>query len=178
MDFSKAAVGERSENNGVWVMCDTIRVFLHKDDNEPVEVTVNKYDAIRSLLDNSQQCIIFDNLFLCESFSFSFYQIESGSHIYSKIIPSKHKTVKENKKRDSKAKLSFELDKLKDRFFDRVEGSFRVHRRVVNRFAEEEHTQTVTVPVTRVEWNFVSAQKPSTTALPMIWDSLDAASRF
>lgn len=161
-------------------MCDTITVFLHQDGkNEPIEVTVNKYDPVRSLLlDCSDRCIIFKNGYLCEAFSFSFYQIENGSHIYSQIKQSKnHKKIDRNTRetdglrfRKCQTDMCLELDKLKDRFFNRVEGSFRVYKRVLNRFdantdvpRESPHQSTESM-----NWNFETARKPSTVALPMV----------
>lgn len=157
-----------------------IQVILHND-NKIIPLKVKIFDTIRTIKNelamNSPTLFIHNNLVLLSAFSFAFYGITEGSHIYSIPAPEKEKislcsVEKKNSspalaattdsnggkiqkfiQRCTSAKLDgdgFPLSgpqaidpiflresaKLKDRMFQRIEGTIKLHRRFLRRFIQ------------------------------------------
>lgn len=67
-------------------MSDLIQIHLHNQDSSITDVDVNAYDSISSLapyLDrNEETYVTFNQQMIMKAFSFNFYHITNGSHLY------------------------------------------------------------------------------------------------
>jgi hypothetical protein len=147
-------------------------VFLHSV-AEILSVRVRATEPVRSLfshLSAGEYVLTFNGCVLSTSFSFAFYGIQSGSHIYSmpfEARPCRKELAPEHKPppcerlcdRESVARLLCELHgadhdedlcdklwshwdrplarevaRLRDRFFERVEGTVKCHRKMIRQF--------------------------------------------
>jgi hypothetical protein len=146
-------------------------VFLHSA-AEILSVRVRATESVRSLLSHlppGDYVLTFNGCILSTSFSFAFYGIQSGSHIYSMPFepPCRHPPVPLRRPppcerlcdRESFARvlcelhgadydedlcdrlwshwdkpLAKEVARLRDRFFERVEGTVKCHRKMIRQF--------------------------------------------
>ncbi|KAH0793318.1 hypothetical protein GPJ56_002728 [Histomonas meleagridis] len=64
--------------------------------------------------------------------------------------------------------LAIEASKIKDRFFQRVEGSYNLNQKVMSRFSSVQ--QKLIIPETKIDLKIGKAQSaPSTNQLPQLW---------
>ena len=157
-----------------------IQVILHKNGKE-FPVLVNLFDPVSILSTQFQSknplILMFKNMTLLSAFTFAFYGITDGSHIF--LI--EHKTDKPNPRpkdvnreiakniigREEFKKIfrrmrssgdeeeSFETSyktyvdanfareaaKIKDRFFQRVEGTIKCHRKLIKHYVQSSHNR-------------------------------------
>ena len=164
-------------------MSEQIRVFLHSDDQTVTEHCVNNLDAVKSIVPPEGGRLIFNNAVLCDAFTFAFYGITDGSHIKvciqrgntrRNVTPPLNRDFQSRSGRSSViVGKHWEISKIKDRFFSRIEGNHRVYQRAVNRFmtrlSVREDTSEAGSASQRL--NLQSAVKPSTNALPILTTS-------
>jgi hypothetical protein len=148
-----------------------LEVFLHSA-AEVLSVRVRATECVRSLfsrLPPGEHVLTFNGCVLSTAFSFAFYGIQSGSHIYSMPFepPCRHPPAPDHRPqpcehlcdRESVARLLHELHgagydedlcdrlwshwdrplakevaRLRDRFFERVEGTVKCHRKMIKQF--------------------------------------------
>ena len=163
-------------------MCDLIRLFVHEDGMHVKEIVVNRLDTINSLCPPDQRrCFLFNNSLLCSAFTFAFYGIPDGSHIFTYIQTIQKRATRARGKvkefLQSKLKSTvnmekhLEIAKLKDKFFSRIEGSYRVYQRVVNKFDRSLSEASPSSDADGQRLNLDGAREPSTNALPVLWTS-------
>lgn len=153
-------------------------IIVHNDGKE-TRFKVKSLDSIRSLInkldiDNPLKIskLIYKKLILCYAFSFAFYGIGEGSHIYAYTQQTEpHETENSktsqlnnrflpllNKEQFKKAferkygneydqdeyennyqiykdqSLALEVGKLKDQFYQKIEGTLKCHRKFINEY--------------------------------------------
>ncbi|OHT09118.1 hypothetical protein TRFO_22120 [Tritrichomonas foetus] len=165
-----------------------IQIFLHDEENNEIPLTVRALDSISSLFSNLAACsksrFFYGDKFLQTAFTFAFYGISEGDHIYSvkeapsepqnpqishleKFINFKKKIFnfcprknlsqadmerfrKQFEKIHGRSyeeelfeqnylsyvdpEIALETAKLKDKFYSRIEGTIKCHRKLVKSF--------------------------------------------
>ncbi|EAX99614.1 hypothetical protein TVAG_215140 [Trichomonas vaginalis G3] len=166
-------------------------LYLHDTDGNTQEIVVSPSDPIKRLdinFKNGQRPhIIFDNHLIVSDFTFSFYGIKNGDHLYlmpnttgksnqmtSPFLPER---FNEAQKRFNMAQSfhpesdhSFVLEsvRLKDQYFNKIESNYYLNRAVMARTFEAEQTVRK-IKHTKLITDFKKLSKPSTTALPKFW---------
>jgi hypothetical protein len=148
-----------------------LQITIHSG-TEIRPMTVHARDPLRSVLTQFPDCcqckIIFEGHMLLTAFSFSFYRMENGAHLYTipdmaahaPPPPKRTETIAEQlcdresfcrafkelhgadvdvdlvRKcyADCDAQFMRQMSRLKDRFFERVEGTVKSHRQLLKHF--------------------------------------------
>jgi hypothetical protein len=137
-----------------------LEVTIHAP-TEVRKIVVHGRDSLQSALANFPGCsqfkVIHDKYVLMGAFSFSFCGIENGAHLYAipAVIEPRPPPKSETCDRESFCKMFTELhgsecngelcqkcdaqfvrqmSRLKDRFFERVEGTVKCHRQLLRHF--------------------------------------------
>lgn len=169
-------------------MSDEINIHVQIGLSKNVDVTVYKFDLIRSLdlqLElPPRKFIYFKGQIISIDFSFGYFGIDDGDTL--KVVPlfdNSKKRIPFLKKTETltppppaliRSDKSVDLEnaqiaKVRDQFFSKIEGTVVCHRRLVQRFAERwsmvekavANDSSVIPP---------SLKEPSSTSLPVFWN--------
>ena len=167
-------------------MNEQLTLFIHDFKGRIHQVTVNPADTIDSISKSigidSKLLHFFNGMLLIGAFTFAFYKLTNGDHIYSipigpylsqDVINKFHslKTLAEQDSQLHKQRIeSFvrETARLKDQFFEKLEGTVNCNRKLIQRFR-----QLIQEEATRPQENTVippQSSTPSSGELPQIWN--------
>lgn len=174
-------------------MEEEITLFVHDNVDHIQKVVVRSSETVESLgkIANTQGKFLcfFNGSLLLGSFSFKFYNLTNGDHIYiipfGPCLPGEkcpficsifENLFKCKKKEKEKPECKCRIDnfvretaKLKDQFFQKVEGTVVCHRKILSRFIQlidkdknksDDENKTVVPP---------PCLSPSGDALPTFW---------
>jgi len=184
-------------------MTDSLTLFIHYGDSKVDRVIVDPRSTIQSLEDflplPKHRFVFLNNCLLIGSFTFSFYKVSNGDHLFcvpiafsiaktlqdklstniglkngllSKFISSQGEKNLDAESASEKRISTFirETARIKDNFFQKVEGTMLSHRKTFEKFAsilipksnneEKQHVTVIPPPCI----------KPSTETLPNIWN--------
>ena len=121
----------------------------------------------------------YNNIQLMPSFTFKWFGIEDGSHIYVREAKrnGKDKSNKDGQKKKksknvsrTKNGLSLERAKMKDQFFTKVEGTVFCYRNIIRRFMNTSSlSELPNAPQIRTVVQSEQLDKPATEQLPRFW---------
>lgn len=168
-----------------------LSLYVHDCDGTCQEIHVSPHDQIKRLdsnvKDGQKRNVVFDNHLIVGEFSFQFYGIKNGDHIY--LLPNRQpkaisvgsaflpERFNEAQKRfnmaqgfhpDSDHSLVLESVRLKDQYFNKIESNFYLNRAVMTRSFETERVPSH-IKVSKKFADIKKLTSPSTTALPKFW---------
>lgn len=151
-------------------MNDRILVLVHTankgvqtfevDENEHVKVIEER------LKSNVPLILYYNNMLLMKNFSFKFYEITNGDHIYTSESQSLQAYSYIGKQVQS---LRNEAERLKDILFQKIEGSSTYSRKLMNRFNQflSHQEKNFDDPPTKAP---KESSEPNVEALPSLWE--------
>ena len=160
-----------------------MELYLHTQDNRILTIGFSEQDTINLLQkkirtsDSSNFVFFFNNNVLQGGFTFSFYKITNGDHIYT--IPIQKKQTKQmvfeeirkaQKMIDSKLQESKrETERVKDIMLKKVEANSQQYRIILKRFnkyLQIEDSRKIHLPSPSI---IGSISEPATQPLPAFW---------
>ena len=184
-------------------MTDILTIYIHHGDNKIDKININPRDTIQSIENHinlpKHRFVFLNNCILFGSFTFSFYKVTNGDHLF--VIPmafSIAKTIHEkltefpilskflhsnnnqnninNSNNSSEKRISTflrETAKLKDQFFQKVEGTVLNHRKTLERLANIIKPKNNNDQVSHVTVIPPPCINPSTETLPKLWKKIN-----
>lgn len=140
-------------------MSESLTLFIHHGKNQVDKVTVDSTDAVQNLDKHLEtlpkmRFVFFNNMLLVGSFSYQFYKIQNGDHLFVApvglslgvklkntllhyLIPMPPEEKKEIKPNPEKRITSFfrETARVKDQQLQKVEGTAATHSRALGLFS-------------------------------------------
>ena len=168
-------------------MNDELSLFIHDAKGAVHQIKVLPLETIDSISKRigygTKLLHFFNGMLLIGAFTFHFYKLTNGDHIYSipigpklsqeilnKFQSLKDLTEKQHEIHKRKMEMfKYETAKIKDQFFEKLEGTVACNRKLIERFKqlrkEEKDTPTQTTVIPPL------STMPSSGELPSIWQS-------
>ena len=182
-------------------MSEPLTIFVHQDKGDAAKVVVDPNETLQNLDKHLNlpkfRFVFFNNMVLLGAFTYSFYKIQNGDHIYvipiafssaqniknsiiHAFIPNINEPKKEVKPNPEKRITSFfrETARLKDQFLQKVEGT--MNRKPFGLFSGIMRSKAAPIPPPPPpplpENNIPTvippmSTKPSSDALPLLWST-------
>lgn len=180
-------------------MSESLTLFIHHGSNQVDRVVVDSSEPVQSLdkhLDLPKLRFVFlNNMLLVGAFSYSFYKIQNGEHLFvvpvgfsigtklkntilHYLVPDQPDLQKEIKPNPEKRIASFfrETARMKDQFFQKVEGSSSNKSRTLGLFSSIMRPKPPPLPPPSPYQNMPTiippkGKSPSTDSLPPMWNT-------
>ena len=151
-------------------MEEEITLFVHDNVDHIQKVVVRSSETVESLgkIANTQGKFLcfFNGSLLLGSFSFKYYNLTNGDHIYTSESQSLQAYSYIGKQVQS---LRNEAERLKDILFQKIEGSSTYSRKLMNRFNQflSHQEKNFDDPPTKAP---KESREPNVEALPSLWE--------
>lgn len=173
------------------MFADEATIFLHNLNSSITKVKVDREMPVDCIYKRSEDEIkkiaLFNGKPLCIGFSFKFYNIKNGDHIFFAPIDPLNKAQQfvsfltegncnfkaDKMRRDNNRKDKFILEtaRLKDQFFQKIEGTVQCHRRIFNKVSNAVERVIDSQPILNTINTIIppNLPNPCSLELPVFW---------